>query len=111
MKTILSGLRFAAIAAAAGAAVLVSDFAASTVGAAELVVYTAANAKRHNVTMAAFKKAFPNMKVSSVNGSTGPMARRAIAEKDNAQADVIYSINTFYLEQMKAATVRGVRRG
>ena len=100
---IVRNLGIAFIAAVTGAAVLVSDFAASTVGAAELVVYTAANPKRHKVTMAAFQKAFPNIKVSSVKGSTGPMARRAIAEKSNPQADVIYAINTFYLEQMKAA--------
>ncbi len=93
MKRSISRLCIAAIGAVAGFAVLAGDVAE----AAELVVYTAANPKRHKVTMAAFQKAFPNIKVSSVNGSTGPMARRAIAEKDNPQADVIYAINTFYL--------------
>ncbi len=58
MKAILSGLRFAVIAAATGAAVLLSDFAASTVSAGELAIYTAANAKRLKVTIAAFNKAY-----------------------------------------------------
>lgn len=103
MKAILSGLRIAVIAAATGAAVLLSDFAASTVSAGELAIYTAANAKRLKVTIAAFKKAYPDIKVSTIAESTGTMVRRAIAEKSNPQADVIFAINTFGLEELKAA--------
>ena len=86
-----------------GLAVLVSNFLVNTAGAGELAIYTAANAKRLKVTLAAFKKAYPDIKVSTVAESTGTMVRRAIAEMGNPQADVIFAINTFGLEELKEA--------
>lgn len=99
MKAIFSGLRFAAVGAIAGAVLLM----AAPAGAAEVVAYSAGNAKMHKLLIAAFEKKHPNIKVKLVSGSTGPMARRAIAEKSNPQADVIFTINTFTLAKIKAA--------
>jgi iron(III) transport system substrate-binding protein len=72
-------------------------------GAAELVLYTASNPEIEKKIMEAFKKKHPEINVKAVNGSTGPMTERAIAEKGNPQADVIWMINTIALEQLKAA--------
>lgn len=72
-------------------------------GAAELVLYTASNPEIEKKIMEAFKKKHPEINVKAVNGSTGPMTERAIAEKANPQADVIWMINTIALEQLKAA--------
>jgi iron(III) transport system substrate-binding protein len=72
-------------------------------GAAELVLYTASNPEIEKKIMEAFKKKHPEINVKAVNGSTGPMTERAIAEKANPQADVIWMVNTIALEQLKAA--------
>jgi iron(III) transport system substrate-binding protein len=71
----------------------------------EVVVYTAADDKLHAAVEAAFKKKHPTIAVKTVNLSTGPITEKAIAEKANPQADVIYGINTFALDQLKAAGV------
>ena len=73
--------------------------------AAEVVLYTASNPKIEKVMMAAFKKAHPDIKVSAVNLSTGPITEKAIAEKANPQADVIWMVNGIALEQLKSAGV------
>ncbi len=62
-------------------AVIFALSAASPAVAGELVIYTAVNAKRLKVTIAEFKKAFPNIKLSVVSESTGTMVKRAITEK------------------------------
>ena len=69
----------------------------------ELVLYTASNPKIEKVMMEAFQKKYPDIKVSAVNLSTGPITERAIAERENPQADVIWMINGIALEQLKAA--------
>lgn len=77
----------------------------SVVHAKELLVYTAANEALHKAVMDAFQKKYPDMKVESVNLSTGPITQRAIAEQGNPQADVIYMVNSIALEQLKDAGV------
>ena len=67
----------------------------------DLILYTASNPKIEKDIMAAFSKAHPEIKVDSVNMSTGPITERAIAEKANPQADVIWMINDIALEQLK----------
>jgi iron(III) transport system substrate-binding protein len=87
-------------------AVLIAGFSlllAMPVRAAELVLYTASNPEIEKKIMEAFKKKHPEITIKAVNGSTGPMTERAIAEKANPQADVIWMINTIALEQLKAA--------
>jgi iron(III) transport system substrate-binding protein len=68
-----------------------------------LMVYTAANEKLHADVVAAFNKKYPKIKVKTVNLSTGPITEKAIVEKANPQADVIYAVNTIALEQLKNA--------
>ena len=89
-----------------GTLALAAIFAVSAVGTAvagELAIYTAANAKRLKVTIEEFSKAYPDITVSTVAESTGTMVKRAITEIGNPQADVIFAINTFGLEELKSA--------
>ena len=100
-RAALSGTLVGAIAAAAMFAVATANVA----GAGELVIYSAGNPEGHKLAMDAFRKAYPDIKVSEVTESTGTVSKRVVAEKDNPQADVIMAINTFYLDLMKDAGV------
>ncbi len=73
--------------------------------AGELILYTASNPKIEKDINAAFQKAYPDIKVNTINMSTGPITERAIAEKANPQADVIWMVNDIALEQLKEAGV------
>ena len=75
--------------------------APQTNAANTLMIYTAANEKLHADVVAAFNKEYPKIKVKTVNLSTGPITEKAIVEKANPQADVIYAVNTIALEQLK----------
>jgi len=77
----------------------------SLVTAGEVILYTASNPKIEKDINAAFQKAYPDIKLKSVNMSTGPITERAIAEKANPQADVIWMVNDIALEQLKNAGV------
>ncbi len=101
MMNIFKSLRYAVIGAVAGAVMLGAGVAV----AGELVIYTASNPKIHKDIVAAFSKARPDINVKSVNLSTGPITERAIAEKANPQADVIYMVNDIALKQLKTAGV------
>jgi iron(III) transport system substrate-binding protein len=58
----------------------------------------------HADVVKAFEKKHPDIKVKTV--STGDsMVERAIAEKANPQADVIYGVGDFELDQMMNAGV------
>lgn len=72
--------------------------------AREVVIYNASD-DVNSAVVAAFKSKHPDIDVKFVSGSTGPIAERAIAEKSNPQADVIYLINDTALEQMTQAGV------
>ncbi|TDJ11214.1 MAG: extracellular solute-binding protein [Gammaproteobacteria bacterium] len=71
----------------------------------ELVLYTASNSTIEKDVMAAFQKKYPDIDVQSINMSTGPITERAIAEKANPQADIIWMVNDIALEQLKGAGV------
>ena len=73
--------------------------------AAEVILYTASNPKIEKDINAAFQKAYPDIKIKAINMSTGPITERAIAEKANPQADVIWMVNDIALEQLKEAGV------
>ncbi|NIO08118.1 MAG: extracellular solute-binding protein [Deltaproteobacteria bacterium] len=79
--------------------------AASLATAGEAILYTASNAKVEKDIMTAFQKAYPDIKLKSVNMSTGPITERSIAEKANPQADLIWNVNHIALEQLKEAGV------
>lgn len=99
MRRYIKGLGLVALAGL----VVVGILGVEAAKAGELVLYTASNEKIERVMMEAFKIKYPDINVSAINMSTGPIVERAIAEKANPQADVIWMINGIALEQLKAA--------
>jgi iron(III) transport system substrate-binding protein len=67
------------------------------------VLYTASNDEIEKAVIGAFSAAHPDIKVSSVNMSTGPITQKAIAEMGSPKADVIWMVNQFALNQLKQA--------
>jgi iron(III) transport system substrate-binding protein len=88
--------------------VLVAAFgtllAAPAVMAKQLVIYNASDSV-NSAVVEAFKAEHPDIDVQVVSGSTGPIAERAIAEKANPQADIVYLVNEDALDQLKQAGV------
>ncbi|MDN3016922.1 putative 2-aminoethylphosphonate ABC transporter substrate-binding protein [Paenibacillus sp. BSR1-1] len=56
----------------------------------EITVYTAIEDNQIPAYMDAFEKAYPNIKVSLVRDSTGIIAAKLLAEKDNPVADIVW---------------------
>ena len=100
MPMLRTVVRTALLCAAAGLGLLTGP-----VRAGPLVVYTASNDEINKNIVTAFTKLHPDIQVSVVDLSTGPITERAIAEKANPQADVIYMVNNVALDQLKAAGV------
>lgn len=73
--------------------------------AAEVVLYSAGQPSMHKDLIAGFNKKHPDIEVKIVEGSTGTMVKRVIAEKANPQADVIFTINTIQVANLKDAGV------
>ncbi len=97
------GMRRLVVGVAAG--LLGLGLIAAPAAAQKLVLYTASNDEIEKVVMEAFKKAHPEITVQAINLSTGPVVQRAIAEKANPQADVVWMINDVAMNQLKAAGV------
>ncbi len=72
--------------------------------AKQLVIYNASDSV-NSAVVAAFKAVHPDIDVQVVSGSTGPIAERAVAEKANPQADIVYLVNEDALDQLKQAGV------
>lgn len=72
--------------------------------AKQLVIYNASDSV-NSAVVEAFKAEHPDIDVQVVSGSTGPIAERAIAEKANPQADIVYLVNEDALDQLKQAGV------
>ncbi|MFC0219062.1 iron(III) transport system substrate-binding protein [Pseudochelatococcus lubricantis] len=77
---------------------------ATSAVAKELVLYNASDSV-NTALVTAFKAKHPDIEVKFVSGSTGPIVERAIAEKANPQADVVYLVNNIALEQLVDAGV------
>jgi iron(III) transport system substrate-binding protein len=73
------------------AAILVS-MGAMTAQAAELTVYTAAEADQLKEYKAAFEAANPDITLRWVRDSTGIITAKLLAEKANPQADVVFAL-------------------
>ncbi len=88
---------------------------AASADARQVMIYDASDTVSAPL-IAAFREKHPDIEVRFVSGSTGPITERAIAERRNPQADLVYLVNHFALEQLKAAGVfepyrpRGVER-
>jgi iron(III) transport system substrate-binding protein len=85
-------------------AAMLLGLAASPAEARELVIYNASDSV-NTPLLAAFRQAHPDIRVTFVSGSTGPITERAIAERQRPQADVVYLVNNLALEQLKTAGV------
>ncbi len=76
-------------AVALAAALAVTSTVAS---GAELTVYSTTDADNLKVIARAFQKANPDIKINWVRDSTGIIAARVLAEKDNPRADAIFAL-------------------
>jgi iron(III) transport system substrate-binding protein len=90
---------------ALGAALVTLNGLAGQARAGDLVLYTASNSEIEKTIVEAFGKAHPEITVASTNMSTGPITEKAIAEKSNPQADVVWMVNNFALDKLKASGV------
>ena len=73
-------------------AAAVSLFLISPASAGELLVYSSTDADNLKYYMDEFQKDYPDIKVNVVRESTGTMAAKMMAEKDNPQADVLFEM-------------------
>ena len=65
---------------------------AANAGAAELTVYSTTDADNLKIIAEAFSKANPDIKINWLRDSTGIIAARVLAEKNNPQADAIFAL-------------------
>ena len=72
--------------------VLTSAMLASTASAGTLMVYSSTDADNLKYYMDEFQKDNPDIKVNVVRESTGTLAAKMMAEKDNPQADVLFEM-------------------
>ena len=72
--------------------VLASVMLAGAASAGELLVYSSTDADNLKYYMDNFQKDNPDIKVKVVRESTGTMAAKMMAEKDNPQADVLFEM-------------------
>ena len=75
-------------------------FASCLVNAEELLVYTAIESEWLPIYKAAFEKKYPNIQISFLRGSAGPISARLIAEKDAPQADVVFGLSAIAMENL-----------
>ncbi|PWL16415.1 hypothetical protein DKP76_17690 [Falsochrobactrum shanghaiense] len=87
-----------------GLTVAALALSASSALAKEVMIYNASD-NVNTALVAAFKAKHPDIEVKFVSGSTGPIVERAIAEKANPQADIIYLVNNTALDQLTEAGV------
>ena len=73
-----------------GAAIATLSFGSASAG--ELLVYSSTDADNLKYYMDEFQKDNPDIKVNVVRESTGTMAAKMMAEKDNPQADVLFEM-------------------
>lgn len=85
-------------------ATMLATTLATSAGARELVIYNASDSV-NTPLVEAFRRLHPDIRVNVVSGSTGPIAERAIAERQRPQADVVHLVNNLALEQLKTAGV------
>ena len=80
--------RFAAVAGITAGLAL----GAATASGAELTIYSTTDGDNLKVIAEAVKKAHPDINIDWVRDSTGIMAARVLAEKDNPRADVLFGM-------------------
>jgi len=83
--------------------VLASMMLTGTVSAGTLMVYSSTDADNLKYYMDEFQKDNPDIKVNIVRESTGTLAAKMMAEKDNPQADVLFEMAATVALNMEAA--------
>jgi len=83
--------------------VLASMMLTGTVNAGTLMVYSSTDADNLKYYMDEFQKDNPDIKVNIVRESTGTLAAKMMAEKDNPQADVLFEMAATVALNMEAA--------
>ena len=73
----------------------------TSVHAASLLVYTAIEPEWLPVYKQAFEKQHPDIEVTFVRASAGPIAARLLAEKDRPQADVVFGLSAIAMEGLR----------
>ena len=66
-----------------------------------LVGYTAASGSVEAIYVEAFKKKYPDIDFKTINLSSGPVTSRLIAEKSNAQCDIVFGLMELYLKALR----------
>ncbi|HJL88168.1 MAG TPA: hypothetical protein QF623_13640, partial [SAR324 cluster bacterium] len=74
----------------------------SSLWAGELLVYSSTDADNLKYYMEEFQKDNPDIKVNVVRESTGTMAAKMMAEKDNPQADFLFEMAATVALNMEA---------
>jgi iron(III) transport system substrate-binding protein len=82
---------------------LASMMLTGTVSAGTLMVYSSTDADNLKYYMDEFQKDNPDIKVNIVRESTGTLAAKMMAEKDNPQADVLFEMAATVALNMEAA--------
>jgi len=83
---------FRHIAASAVAAATALTVMSTALTAAELTIYSTTDADNLKVIAKAFQKDNPDIKINWLRDSTGIIAARVLAEKNNPKADVIFAL-------------------
>ena len=71
----------------------------------ELLVYTAVEPEFLTVYKDAFEKLHPDIDITYVRDSAGPITARLLAEKNNPKADVILGLSAISLEKLRSAGI------
>lgn len=79
--------------------------ASSVFAKEELLVYTAVEPEFLPTYKSAFEKDHPDIEVTYIRDSAGPIAARLLAEKDNPKAHVILGLSAIALERLREAGV------
>ena len=67
----------------------------------KILVYTAIEPEWLPVYKKAFESQYPDIEVTYVRASAGPISARLLAEKDNPQADAVLGLSAIALENLR----------
>ena len=90
--------------------VLLSLFSLLAMAAENLLVYTAIEPEYLSVYKTAFEKQHPDVQITYVRASAGPISARLIAERNHPQADVILGLSAIALENLRQKDILEVYR-
>ena len=102
----------------ASLAIAAATFTAAIASAGEVVLYSSNSVDAINAVTEEFNKKYPDIRISSVRGSTGAMMQRIKAEAGAPKADIFWSggfsvlrLYQDFFEPYQSAETRGVQAG